>query len=227
MIKNKFSDHMVDSYIKCDICNSVFKHKRTLKSHIASIHERRKPFQCNTCHSSFQDNCSLKRHIASVHDKIKPFQCNICDSSFAEKNKLERHIASVHERRKSFQCKTCNTSFAEKSKLKYHIESAHEKRKPFPCNTCHSSFRDYFTLEKHIASVHDNYCNVSFTGEKNLITHVAEDHEKKNLDAKILEFKTNIKPDPESKQPFSCPVCQSAFTCEKNLRIHLHSSTFT
>ena len=72
IIENKFSDHMVDSYIKCDICNSVFKHKRTLKSHIASIHERRKPFQCNTCHSSFAERQTLERHIVSVNDKNKP-----------------------------------------------------------------------------------------------------------------------------------------------------------
>jgi uncharacterized Zn-finger protein len=69
-----FSDDVVDKGRKCDICNSTFKTKGTLKRHMQSAHEgkeRKKSFQCNMCEDSFTQKGSLNMHIASVHEGKK------------------------------------------------------------------------------------------------------------------------------------------------------------
>ena len=38
------SDHVVDKRVRCDICDSSFKSKKSLKRHIGSVHEGKKPF---------------------------------------------------------------------------------------------------------------------------------------------------------------------------------------
>ena len=55
---------------------SSFTQNGQLKSQIASVHERKKPFQCNECASSFTGNTKLKGNIVSVHERKKPFQYN-------------------------------------------------------------------------------------------------------------------------------------------------------
>ena len=79
---------VVDKHLKCQICDSSLKSKRNLKNHIASVHERKKPFKCIICDTSFTTKQSLKNHIASVHEGKKPFQCNICDANFAQNYQL-------------------------------------------------------------------------------------------------------------------------------------------
>ena len=47
------SHHVVEKQLKCDICKSVFKTKETLKRHIQTVHEGKKPFTCKICDTSF------------------------------------------------------------------------------------------------------------------------------------------------------------------------------
>ena len=39
------SDLVVDKCIKCEVCSALFKTKRNLKTHVASVHKRKKAFQ--------------------------------------------------------------------------------------------------------------------------------------------------------------------------------------
>jgi uncharacterized UBP type Zn finger protein len=43
---------------------------------------------------------SLKVHIESVDEGKKPFKCYLCDSAFSFRDSLNMHIASVHEKKK-------------------------------------------------------------------------------------------------------------------------------
>ena len=36
-------------------------------------------------------------HIASVHEKKKPHQCTDCDQTYAKKDNLKVHMAAIHE----------------------------------------------------------------------------------------------------------------------------------
>ena len=73
-----------------------------LKIHIATVHEKKKPFVCSMCPSKFADKGHLDKHIGNVHEKKKPFVCSICPSKFAEKGHLDKHIGAVHEKKKPY-----------------------------------------------------------------------------------------------------------------------------
>ena len=64
-----FSDHVMDTGLKCNRCYSIFKTKHNLKIHIDSVHEGKKPFQCNICDASFTTKTNLNKHTASIHEK--------------------------------------------------------------------------------------------------------------------------------------------------------------
>jgi hypothetical protein len=50
---------------------------------------------CSECHSTFRKASNAARHIASVHEKRKPFACAQCPSRFGYKTHLRRHELSV------------------------------------------------------------------------------------------------------------------------------------
>ena len=66
--------------------------KNVKRSHFASIHEREKHFECDMCQSKFKQRGSLKAHITSVHEGNKSFKCDMCDSKFSQKGKLRAHV---------------------------------------------------------------------------------------------------------------------------------------
>ena len=52
------------------------------------MHEEIKLFKCTLCESSFLKSSNLKSHIRSIHEKKKPFICNTCDYIFSLKGNL-------------------------------------------------------------------------------------------------------------------------------------------
>ena len=116
------SDNVVDTCLKCDICNSLFKTKGKLERHIQSFHEGIKPFKCIICDVSFLQKHHLNTHKVSVCEGKKPFKCYICDACFTRNGDLNRHVASVHEGKKPFKCSICATRFARKTHLNAHLE---------------------------------------------------------------------------------------------------------
>ena len=70
--------------------------KGKLTRHIASVHEKKRPYSCNLCDGTFTSNQHLKGHISSVHDGLKPHSCDMCNASFARKSHLKRHKDKVH-----------------------------------------------------------------------------------------------------------------------------------
>jgi len=110
-----------------------------LITHFQNKHEGQNPWNCSNCGKTFSTNKTLKRHIASVHEGKKPQReshnvekiqnvknCNLCNKNFSRNEHLKRHITSVHEGKKSEVCSFCDKGFADKSHLKRHIFSKHE-----------------------------------------------------------------------------------------------------
>ena len=64
----------LNTSLQCEICNRNFKTKQNLNSHIASVHEKKKPYQCEICDKAFTEKSKMKLHAASVHEKKKPFK---------------------------------------------------------------------------------------------------------------------------------------------------------
>ena len=57
---------------------------------------KKKSFQCEICDSHFKQKRSLKSHVSSVHEGKPPFKCEICDYRCSRKGNMKRHVESVH-----------------------------------------------------------------------------------------------------------------------------------
>ena len=208
--------------MKCDICDYSFSQKDNLQRHLASVHEKKKPFKCDNCDYSFSEKGSLKKHLESVHEKKKPFKCDTCDTIFTRQTSLKRHILknhitekkleNIHAKtdinmiRKTHVCEICDKVFRRKDHYQKH-KAVHEGKKPFQCERCSKRFPTKFKLNLHIASVHEGKkpfrcteCGKNFSRKDNLIGHKATVH--------------------EGKKPFPCTECGKNFSRKDNLIGH-------
>ena len=85
-------DHVVDNSLTCDICDSSFKSKKSLKRHITSVHEGKKALICKICDKGFSQKGVMNRHVASVHNGRKTIESEICSMNFESKKDLEEHV---------------------------------------------------------------------------------------------------------------------------------------
>ena len=98
-----------------------YNQKRNLNLHIRTVHEGMgKKHPCTICSYRFSSSASLRRHVESVHEGKKPFRCDICDAKFALKSTLDSHIRNIHENpkhidetKKAFHCNSCPASFVK------------------------------------------------------------------------------------------------------------------
>ena len=97
----------------CEICCKTFSGMGSLKIHIASIHEGKKPFKCNICDYSCNQKSDLTKHVLSVHEGKKSFKCNICDAGFTHKANLNKQIDAVHKEKKKFKGTICDKVFSQ------------------------------------------------------------------------------------------------------------------
>ena len=120
----------------CGICGKVFKVKQSLKRHIETFHEGKKPFKCNLCEFSSATNYGLDCHEKSIHVREKPFKCDTCEAFFGLECNLKRHIISAHGKKRPFQCYLCDANFKLKQRLKRHTDRVHEGKKTFKSYKC-------------------------------------------------------------------------------------------
>ena len=62
------------STIVCEICCKTFSGMQSMKSHVESIHEGKKPFKCNICEKGFTKKVTLNGHIESFHQQNNPLK---------------------------------------------------------------------------------------------------------------------------------------------------------
>ena len=103
----------------CEICNKRFSSKQSLKKHISTAHEAKKPLQCkfvrcDLCDRDFTSKRNLHQHVKLTHE----IKCQICEKGFDTRKDLIRHIASDHEGREYFECKICTKGFNSKMDLR-------------------------------------------------------------------------------------------------------------
>ena len=72
-----------------------------MKSHIVSVHEKRRPFSCAECGKTFSDKRNMLRHHQSVHEKKKVYKyevkCPLCKYVGRYKSELVAHMARMHQ----------------------------------------------------------------------------------------------------------------------------------
>ena len=69
----------------CTICKKLFMTLHTLKTHISSVHDRKKPFECEVCHQGFAEKRNMQRHFDAKHEKKRPFSCTFCPYKASQK----------------------------------------------------------------------------------------------------------------------------------------------
>ena len=182
------SVHEKRTLYNCDICNLGFNQVEEMRTHVSSVHERKKySNQCSLCDKIFTDQKTLKTHCIAVHGEEKPFKCTVCTKKFSFEKNLKLHIAH-HDRNKQQKCDKCNETlpnleklrehmvkvhffdcnqckfmqiFPTKEALKTHIENVHEgKHHPFQCGRCQKSFELQTDLNKHILEFHKGTLNL-------------------------------------------------------------------
>ena len=57
-------------------------------------------FKCEICETSFSTKHSLKIYVKIVHGEEKIFPCNVCSKTFGFKSNLNKHMKTIHEDKK-------------------------------------------------------------------------------------------------------------------------------
>ena len=112
---------------QCKVCGKVFT-KGNLKRHMLS-HDDVRNFQCSTCGKSYIDKKSLKNHIAIIHEgKTADFQCKICSKTFTRRTGLAAHLLLHSGNHKWYNCKFCTSTYKDKRNLVNHLERNHQMK---------------------------------------------------------------------------------------------------
>ena len=94
---------------KCKLCENTYKHKRTLKRHILTIHENFK-IKCDKCGKEFKRNEYLKKHIKLDHniyffDTAPEYICFCSKFQTSDLTSAQKH-ATTHIKNSKFVQKT-------------------------------------------------------------------------------------------------------------------------
>jgi uncharacterized Zn-finger protein len=54
----------------------------------------------NLCDYSCSQKAHLKTHVASIHERKKLFKCDICEKNFSQRQAMKNHFAIVHEEKR-------------------------------------------------------------------------------------------------------------------------------
>ena len=126
--------HGADKPFQCPKCSIRFKHKTSLETHVACVHEGKKFIPEVVLESKSKDPFNV-----STEDE-KLYQCQNCDNKYKHKRSLKVHIGTVHEGKK-FGCGQCNKDFSQKCHLNHHIDTVHDGKKTvFQCDQCHKQY---------------------------------------------------------------------------------------
>lgn len=216
-------------------CNETFRKHETLRKHVLTVHEGKKPFPCDhvdpeteePCKKAFDTAEKLRNHQRAMHDASR-FSCTICITqyagdedvlmnmgedfpafSFATYSERQAHMAEVHPP----TCPQCSEKFASNKELTRHLEIAHgivDSSKPtstaqFPC--------EY------------EGCDHVFTRRGNLTIHVKTVHEKKK-DFVCGETEVPIPTELADKESISIEGCGKSFTSKASLVEHVRTAHF-
>ena len=200
----------VNHYV-CRTCGKLYTCKRSLKYHVASVHDKLK-FKCKQCEKYYTRQPSLKYHVESFHLKLKTKLCQICPSSFYHKRQLLVHKIMIHGEEGKHQCQHCYQTFPFNGILNSHVLSKHGRSKMGSlklslCQSCDKSFISKQSLQRHVSSTHEKLklfqcqiCKISVARKSSLNIHIKTIHQ--NLKA------------------YLCQICPSSFFHKRQLSNH-------
>ena len=148
-------------FFTCDLCNSSFTSRHSLKGHITAVHDLIKKV-CPECHKPVND---LTRHVRLQHKKTqkRDFNCDICKQSFRTLYSLQRHKEVIHFKVKNWPCDLCEKVFGEKRDMVRHKTAVHfgikNQVKVWKCPECDISLKLRREYDEHKRTFHPNLTN--------------------------------------------------------------------
>ena len=99
------SEETKQSNFKCNLCEKTYKHERTLKRHISTIHENFK-INCYECGKEFKRKEYLKKHIKLTHnihifDTAPEYICSCSKFQTSDLTSAQKH-STTHIKNSKF-----------------------------------------------------------------------------------------------------------------------------
>ena len=229
--------------LKCEICNSDFNRKSTLRAHKQVKHEG-KQIPCTLCPYTTIRASSLLLHMKSLHLGNKPesfYHCKQCSKSFARDISLKLHTMT-HTGERPNKCLQCNKSFILLRSLVIHNKT-HDKKlskslkkdkiifqKPpkYKCTLCFFSTRNNMLYRRHnqthkVKSYKCLKCDMICSSVTSLLHHKRNKHPRKNKMEKCnICNQTSNKNSHTHKEPNTnhvCSECNKRFVSKSNMKL--------
>lgn len=238
---HSFKRHQRDhkaSKLSCDICNSQFLQKESLKHHMLSIHLRAIPrSKCEQC-GSMVITRNLERHIAMVHQKQQDHVCEVCRKPFKTRAQLREHLAAIHLKQKNFACNICNRKYPYRRTLTQHTNEVHGAKLIHKCELCERTFTSSASnFQKHVKkheerpfSCPHSSCKSMFATKEALEKHIARSTEshfikyycgkcfKEYSSVETLRCHVNTE---HLGLAYECHFCGKKYSDKKNVKKHM------
>ena len=169
-----------DGY-QCSVCHKTATTRKTLKTHIQSVHIIEEPSPCEHCGKQFKNNHTLRNHISLTHKSGSLYICDICNKRCLNSANLYIHGRQAHNM--SAQHKTFMDEYQEKNERLFMIEAMITKLGDgtgYMCTKCDKVAKDKGNLKKHVIGMHmpetANYCKIcgkKFKNEHRLANHIS------------------------------------------------------
>ena len=114
--------------------HDITEGKAEIKKYIAPPAKSNMVFKCGTCGKRFTQRGNLRTHIVTIHQKRKDFQCKICGDKFGRIFVLQRHMKNVHHQNADYKCELCSKTLFSNQKLKLHMRICHNVKMATPKN---------------------------------------------------------------------------------------------
>ncbi|KAG8237965.1 hypothetical protein J437_LFUL019048 [Ladona fulva] len=191
-----------DAEFCCDKCDSCFRSRIALKTHLKQTHSATFPCICGVCNRGFLSRIDLELH---KHVHVKEYSCEMCKMQFLTMENYKVHLRLCHGKSSAFKCQICGREAYTKGNFNLHLDT-HSLVKKFECRVCHTKHNDVSRLNAHMRSVHlkqkphkCDVCQRGFSFRSHLVVHFAV-----HSDAR----------------PFKCSVCDKTFKTKIGRRIH-------
>lgn len=205
-----------DAYTTCQICKTVFRHNRTLISHIKRKHSK--------YFAGFPGTCIKKEHAALVTvvkdehtiPEAAPERSNRCVSSnkfFINHDSPGRHDLKSKETdgtNERLRCTHCGNKFTTQDGLTTHIIHFHQRL--FECDLCEIKERSKFMMENHMKAVHLKMLMLTCWFCK-----------PNKVFKRIRELREHSETKHSDERNYICQHCGKAYKTDKALRNHLKS----
>lgn len=161
--------------ISCKYCDSSFKLRRQLKTHITVDHLQPTNYMCEHCSICCKSKEDLSLHHAQSHSP-QIYKCDSCVETFNKKIDLRLHIKNIHsdDKNDTNAIERVSTTEINDDQTTVILDT----NETFTCNDCDKVFSTKQTLSNHIHRLHPIFsytctiCNKVTNSEADTYKHM-------------------------------------------------------